>query len=58
MAKKAAAKKKTISDKPLRALKKTVKAAPPKIPSVTLDGERMYPDDAKKYWANIKRSAS
>ena len=58
MAKKAAAKKKTGSVTPIDSLKKQVKAAPPKIPLVTLEGERMYPDDAKKYWANIKRSAS
>jgi hypothetical protein len=58
MVKKAAAKKKTASAKPIRAFKKTIRAEPPKTPSVTLDGERMYPDDAKKYWANIKRSAS
>jgi len=58
MAKKAAANKKTASVKPVGSLKKQVKAAPLKIPLVTLEGERMYPDDAKKYWANIKRSAS
>jgi hypothetical protein len=35
----------------------TIKKAPV-IPLVTLDGDRMYPDQAKKYWANIKRTAS
>tara|TARA_R110002020_G_scaffold171400_1_gene361424 strand:+ start:50 stop:226 length:177 start_codon:yes stop_codon:yes gene_type:complete len=58
MAKKAAVRKKAAPKKPARAFRKTIKAAPPRIPSVTLDGERMYPDEAKKYWADIKRSAS
>jgi len=39
-----------------RAAKKAKKAAV--IPLVTLDGDRMYPAQAKEYWANIKRTAS
>ena len=59
MTKKSAIRKRAASSKPVRAVRKTIKAAAPaRIPSVTLDGERMYPDEAKKYWANIKRSAS
>mgnify|MGYP003644903331 CR=1 FL=1 len=28
------------------------------IPLVTLEGDRMYPEQAKKYWAKVKKSAS
>ena len=28
------------------------------IPLVTLEGDRMYPDQAKKYWAKGRKSAS
>jgi hypothetical protein len=27
------------------------------VPLVTLEGDRMYPDQAKKYWAKINKSA-
>ena len=38
----------------------TKKAAPKKnvIPLVTLEGDRMYPEQAKKYWAKINKSSS
>lgn len=40
----------------------TTKAAPKKkdnvIPLVTLEGDRMYLDQAKKYWAKINKSSS
>ena len=28
------------------------------VPLVTLEGDRMYPEQAKKYWAKIKKIAS
>ena len=28
------------------------------IPLVTLEGDRMYPEQAKKYWAKIDKAAS
>lgn len=28
------------------------------IPLVTLEGDRMYPEQAKKYWAKINKSSS
>ena len=41
--------------------KSTTKTAAPKknvIPLVTLEGDRMYPDQAKKNWAKINKSKS
>ena len=41
---------------------KVKKAAPKKkdnvVPLVTLEGDRMYPEQAKKYWAKINKSGS
>lgn len=37
------------------------KKASPKadvIPLVTLEGDRMYPEQAKKYWAKIRKASS
>ena len=38
--------------------KATPKAKDKVVPLVTLEGDRMYPDQAKKYWAKINKSGS
>ncbi len=46
-----------VQSKPQKAVVRKVKKETV-IPLVTLEGDRMYPEQAKKYWEKIDRTAS